>query len=141
MKPETHLFLFGDQTYDFVPDLRRLLSCRSKPILNAFLEQSYYVIRAQSNLWLSSAGRPASQTSSLAQLLHKYCEGSLSPAFQVSLHALTQLGSSICHYEELGQVYPSPGSTYLVGLCTGSLAAAAISSSSSEPMVFHTAIR
>ncbi|KAL4751925.1 hypothetical protein BDW72DRAFT_192435 [Aspergillus terricola var. indicus] len=142
MKPATHLFLLGDQTYDFVPDLRRLLSCRSKPILNAFLEQSYYVIRAQSNLWRSPAGREASRTSNLSQLLHKYCEGSLSPAFQVSLHALTQLGSFICHYEEPGQQYPSSKSTYLIGLCTGSLAAAAISSSSSLsellPAAVHT---
>lgn len=95
MKPETHIFLFGDQTYDFVPDLRRLLSCTNKPILSAFLEQSHYVIRAQSNNWLPSAERTSSRSSSLSHLLQKYCEGSLSPAFQVSLHALTQLGSFI----------------------------------------------
>ncbi|KAJ5151395.1 uncharacterized protein N7482_010647 [Penicillium canariense] len=142
MKPETHIFLFGDQTYDFAPDLRRLLSCQTKPILAAFLEQSHYVIRAQSNLWLSAAERQASRSASLAHLLQKYCEGTLSPAFQVSLHALTQLGSFICHYEEPGAVYPSPGSAYLVGLCTGGLAAAAIASSSSLsellPAAVHT---
>lgn len=46
------------------------------------------------------------------------------------------------HYEEPGAVYPSPGSTYLIGLCTGSLAAAAIASSSSLsellPAAVHT---
>jgi hypothetical protein len=95
MRPATHVFLFGDQTYDFVPDLYRLLSCKNKPILNAFFEQSHYVIRAQMNLWLSPEERQASRSSSLAHLLQKYCEGNLSPAFQVSLHALTQLGSFI----------------------------------------------
>jgi hypothetical protein len=46
------------------------------------------------------------------------------------------------HYEEPGEVYPSQESSYLVGLCTGSLAAAAIASSSSLsellPAAVHT---
>ena len=49
----------------------------------------------------------------------------------------------ICsYYEEAGRQYPSPGEAYLVGLCTGTLAAAAISSSTSLsellPAAVHT---
>ena len=46
------------------------------------------------------------------------------------------------YYEEAGRQYPSPGQVYLVGLCTGTLAAAAISSSTSLsellPAAIHT---
>lgn len=89
------VFLFGDQTYDIVGDLNGLLACRNKPILQAFLEQSHYVIRAQMNLSLPKPERKASRTSNLAHLLGKYSEGQLSPAFQVALHTTTQLGSFI----------------------------------------------
>ena len=90
-----HIFLFGDQTYDFVPDLRQLLRTRNKPILNAFLEQSHFVIRAQMNLWLPAEERQRYRTSTLAHLLQKYCDGELSPAFQVALHSVSQLGNFI----------------------------------------------
>lgn len=143
MRPDVHVFLFGDQTYDFAPDLRKLLACQNKPILGAFFEQSHYVIRAQMNLWLSPTERKVSRTSSLAHLLQKYCAGELSAAFQVALHSLTQLGSFISHYEEPGKAYPSrESSPYLVGLCTGALASAAIASSTSLsellPAAVHT---
>ena len=46
------------------------------------------------------------------------------------------------YHEEVGRQYPSPSQAYLVGLCTGTLAAAAISSSASLsellPAAVHT---
>jgi noranthrone synthase len=89
------VFLFGDQTYSIVDDLRHLLSCKNKPILQAFLEQAHYVIKAQMNLALPKAERKAARTSNLPHLLQKYADGELSPAFQVALHCLTQLGCFI----------------------------------------------
>nr|AAS89283.1 truncated polyketide synthase [Aspergillus flavus] len=47
MAQSRQLFLFGDQTADFVPKLRSLLSVQDSPILAAFLDQSHYVVRAQ----------------------------------------------------------------------------------------------
>ncbi|EMD00429.1 hypothetical protein BAUCODRAFT_62024 [Baudoinia panamericana UAMH 10762] len=145
MSPSAHVFLFGDQTYDFVPDLRKLLAIKTKPVLNAFFEQAHYVIRAQAQQWLGPVKAEKARSASLADLLQKYTEGHLSPAFQVALHSLTQLGAVIRHvlfYDEPGRLYPTQGSTYLVGLCTGALAAAAIASSGSLsellPAAVHT---
>ncbi|KAH8885025.1 polyketide synthase [Thozetella sp. PMI_491] len=125
------VFLLGDQSADFVPELRRILAVTNKPILTAFLEQSHYMIRAQANLWLPAEQAKEYRSANLPQLLHKYAEGELSPAFQVGLHCLTQLASFISHYEEPGRPYASPRDTFIVGLCTGSLAAAALSCASS----------
>lgn len=91
----SRVFILGDQTRDFVPELRKLLAINNKPILSAFLEQAHYVIHAQTNLWLSPQQRQQFKASSLAALLHKYNQGSLSSAYQVSLHCLTQLASFI----------------------------------------------
>lgn len=89
------IFVLGDQTRSFVPELRKLLAVENKPMLSAFLEQAHYVIHAQTNLWLPRDQREQSRTPSLSALLHKYEQGSLSAAYQVALHCLTQLASFI----------------------------------------------
>ncbi|KAJ4320237.1 hypothetical protein N0V94_003501 [Neodidymelliopsis sp. IMI 364377] len=134
------VFLFGDQTYSIVDDLRHLLGSKNKPILQAFLEQAHYVIKAQMNLALPKAERKSSRTSNLAHLLQKYAEGGLSPAFQVALHCLTQLGCFISHFEEPGQPYPTSDNSQIISLCTGAIAAAAISSSSSLSELLPAAV-
>ena len=92
MAHHAHVFLFGDQTNDFVPDLRKLLSAKDKPLLSAFLEQAHYVVRAQMNTRLPPQERMAARTSSMAHLLQKYADGNLGAAFQTALHCITQLG-------------------------------------------------
>ncbi|KAG0644935.1 polyketide synthase [Hyphodiscus hymeniophilus] len=118
-------FIFGDQTCGFIPSLRQLLACKNKPILDAFLQQAHSVIRAEMNVSLQAKERNAARTASLVDLLQKYTQGSLSPAFQMVLHCITQLGSFISHHEEPGTPFPNPSETYVLGLCTGSLAAVA----------------
>ncbi|KAJ4422981.1 Type I Iterative PKS [Gnomoniopsis sp. IMI 355080] len=117
MMSAPHIFMFGDQTQNFTPELRKLLAIDNKPILTAFLEQAHYVIHAQANLWLPPQQRRQFKSASLEELLHN-------------------------HYEEPARIYPSPKDTYIVGLCTGSLAAAAISCASSLsqllPVALHT---
>lgn len=95
MAQQTRVLLFGDQTYDFVPRLRELLSSKDNPILTAFLDQAHYVVRAQMDQYLPPKERVAAGTSNLNHLLQKYCDGSLSPAFQTTLACICQLGSFI----------------------------------------------
>ena len=93
MAHNTQLYLFGDQTYDFVPKLRELLSQQDSPLLSAFLEQAHYVVRAQMIQSLSPEEHKAARTADLAQMVQKYVAGSLSPAFQTALSCICQLGS------------------------------------------------
>ena len=92
MTQPTHIFLFGDQTYDFVPTLRELIPVTDNPILTAFLDQAHYVIRAQMMHELPPAEHKKSRTSSLSQMLQKYVDGDLNPAFQTALACVCQLG-------------------------------------------------
>ena len=92
MAPSIRLFVFGDQTAPIVPKLRELLAVRDHPILTAFLEQSHYVLRAQIIQSLPPAEHKAQRTASLAELVQRYEDGKLSPAFQTALSCLCNLG-------------------------------------------------
>ncbi|KAL9609770.1 MAG: hypothetical protein Q9167_005482 [Letrouitia subvulpina] len=140
MAEKTRVFVFGDQTYDFVPKLRDLLRSQDNPLLTAFLDQAHYVIRAQMNQSLAPAERKIARTSNLAHLLQKYCDGVLNPAFQTALACVCQLGCFIDQYGQAGRSYPLPEDTYALGLCTGGLAAAAISSCSTLSELLPAAV-
>ncbi|KAL2850258.1 beta-ketoacyl synthase [Aspergillus pseudoustus] len=127
----TRLFLFGDQTYDFVPELQSLLATRNNPILTAFLEQSHYVVRAQMIQKLPPKEHKQSRSASLAEVVQKYVDGKLPSAFQTALSCITQLGSFMRQFDDPSIPYPRFSDSYVLGVCTGSLAAAAISCSTS----------
>jgi len=93
MAHSTRVFLFGDQTTDFVPKLRELLTIRDNPLLTAFLEQAHYVVRAQMMQVLPPGEHKVSRTANLAEMVQKYADGKLSPAFQTALSCICQLGS------------------------------------------------
>jgi len=92
MAQPTRLFVFGDQTAPIVPKLRELLAVRDQPILTAFLEQCHYVLRAQIIQSLPPHEHKAQRTADLAELIQRYDNGQLSPAFQTALSCLCNLG-------------------------------------------------
>ncbi|KAL4898948.1 putative sterigmatocystin biosynthesis polyketide synthase [Aspergillus multicolor] len=141
-QPEpTRLFLFGDQTYDFVPEMRELLGIRDNPILVAFLEQSHYVVRFQMFRELSPEEHKRSRTASLAELLQKYVDRKLPSAFQTALSCMTQLGLFMRQFDDPNVPYPQSANSYVLGVCTGSLAAAAISCSTSLSELLPIAVQ
>lgn len=93
MADNTQVLLFGDLSNDFVSELRGLFSVKDNPILKEFFEQAHYVVRAQMIEVLPPHEHKASRTADLPQMLQKYVEGKLSPAFQVVLSCIAQLGS------------------------------------------------
>lgn len=93
MATPVNVFLYGDQSYDFVPNLRELLKTNDNPILSAFLDQAHYVIRAQAIKSLPPAVHKPCRTATLAQLLRKYVDGVLPASFTTPLFCIAQLGS------------------------------------------------
>ncbi|KAH8585391.1 polyketide synthase-like protein [Bisporella sp. PMI_857] len=129
MSVPVNVFLFGDQSYDFVPSLRELLRTNNNPILSAFLEQAHYVLRAQAIQSLPPSIHKACRTASLAQLLRKYEDGTLPASFTTPLFCLAQLGWFMRDYSACQ--YPTAGCHFNLGVCGGALAATAISCSTS----------
>jgi noranthrone synthase len=95
MAQPTRLFVFGDQTADFVPSLRDLLTVQNSPVLTAFLEQSHYVLRAQMIQALPPHEHKPQRTANLAEMLQKYASGQLSSPFQTALSCISNLGQFI----------------------------------------------
>jgi noranthrone synthase len=93
MAQVTRMFVFGDQTYDFVPKLRELLPIKDNPILTAFFEQAHFVVRAQMIKTLNPQEHKEARTADLAHMLQKYADGKLNSAFQTALSCICQLGS------------------------------------------------
>ncbi|KZF26353.1 polyketide synthase [Xylona heveae TC161] len=126
MVQHIQIYLFGDQTYDSNSRLGSLLRSHKNPILTAFLERAFHVLRAEIGR-LSLREREAfPRFSSIADLLTRQREGNLSPALEKALTCIYQLAYFISQHGD--KAYPVASETYMIGLCTGTLAAAAISS-------------
>ncbi|KAL4886268.1 conidial yellow pigment biosynthesis polyketide synthase [Aspergillus karnatakaensis] len=128
MKDWFHVYLFGDQTGDFEVGLRRLLQAKNHTIVSAFFQKSYHALRhAVANL-------PPSERSlfprftSIGDLLARHCESPGNPAIESALTCIYQLGCFINYNGDLGHAYPSSSKSHIVGLCTGLLSCAAVSS-------------
>ncbi|PSR83014.1 hypothetical protein BD289DRAFT_293041 [Coniella lustricola] len=133
------IYVFGDQTDDFRSSLRALLCAKSNSVLDAFLKASYCSIRAEILQNPEGIGRQA--FSNLLELL----EVVLPDHHRVALdHAL----ATICHFglflEKCGKLrggYPNQRVTRYLGICTGSLAAAAIRCCHSPLELLPVAVR
>jgi Starter unit:ACP transacylase in aflatoxin biosynthesis len=140
-------YLFGDQSDDTRTYLRALLQSDSDPLLDCFLRKSFDAIRTELSRFPSARRRHAKRSSSLLDLLSLKNVGARDVALD---HAITV----VCHFalffryapsilsvllsgdkgfmfdrrcHQAQGLYPQPPDSYLIGICTGSLAAAAIS--------------
>ncbi|CAG8050114.1 unnamed protein product [Penicillium salamii] len=129
MEAASRVYLFGDQTADFDSGLRRLLHAKNDSLLVAFFQKSYYALRKEITSLPPSERAAFPRFTSIVDLLARYRESGPNPALESALTTIYQLGSFIHHYGDLGHAYPRGNENFIVGLCTGQLAAAAVSSS------------
>jgi hypothetical protein len=118
------VYLFGDQTDDSRAYLRALLRANQDPVLKAFLHDSYLRVRTEV-LRLNRNEKATTRFSSLLELLEVEFQGPSKVAVEHAITSICQFGVFFWHCHEAGGQYPTRNS-YLVGLCTGSLTAAAV---------------
>jgi len=121
------LYIFGDNTYETNAKLLSLLHVAGDPILAAFFDQAFDVIRTESAGLPIDEFRNLPSFTSLAEIVAKHKEGLLGPAFQIALTTTYHLGAFIRQHGTSGREYPSSSNSYLLGICTGALSAIAIS--------------
>ena len=141
MARQARVFIFGDQSQDTSGKIRALLNVRDNPVLASFLEQAYDAIRSEVGRQPLADRRALPRFSNLADLVARQREGVLSPAFQTALACVNQLGSFLQHYAKPGMPYPAPDDTYMLGLCTGALAAAPIACARSVTDLLPAAVQ
>ncbi|KAJ5469957.1 hypothetical protein N7530_007314 [Penicillium desertorum] len=129
MEGPSHVYLFGDQTAEFDSGLRRLLHAKNDSLLAAFFQKSYYALRKEITSLPPSERQSFPRFTSIVDLLARFKESGPNPALESALTTIYQLGCFIHYYGDLGHAYPSGDESCIIGLCTGQLASAAVSSS------------
>ncbi|KAF8466315.1 polyketide synthetase PksP [Kalaharituber pfeilii] len=125
---DTRIFVFGDQTTSFDDGLFRLLHIQNNPILTSFVERATYALRLEIGRLPTSHRDLFPRFISLIELLSRYRKYKHpNPALESCLVCLHQLACFIGYFGEGSRTYPDAASSYAIGLCTGLLAAAAIS--------------
>ncbi|KAI8631121.1 polyketide synthase [Xylariaceae sp. FL1651] len=122
------LYLFGDQTFDVELHMPKLLDAGSNGVLlRDFLDRAYNAIRLQiSRLPANLRGELPRFTSVEDVLLWKQPKEQVRCVpLDMARTCLYQLASFIISHTE--KEYPVPSETCILGLCTGALAAVAIS--------------
>ena len=95
MSQNTHIYLFGDQTYDINTGLRDLVVLNNDPILSTFFERAYHALRTEVGRLSQTKRQEFQRFSSLGDLLALRRESQLHPALDQALTCTYQLGSFI----------------------------------------------
>ncbi|KAI1412620.1 polyketide synthase [Hypoxylon sp. FL1857] len=126
------LYLFGDQTFDVEPHLHKLLDAsNSNVILRDFLEKAYNAIRVRIFQLPKHVREDLPRFTSIEDvLLWKQSKGGIRCVpLDMAITCMYQLGSFII--SQAGNEYPKSDDACILGLCTGALAAVAVSCSKS----------
>ncbi|KAI9779586.1 MAG: Type I Iterative PKS [Peltula sp. TS41687] len=127
MHSSIQLFLFGDLTVSFEEDLRQLLHVKESGALCSFFDQVSFALREDFGRLPASKQDWFPRFTTLIDLLSKLGETDGTPALKFALLCVCQIGKFIREFGDGPRPFPSAANSYLVGLCTGSFAAAAIS--------------
>ncbi|KAM4057347.1 starter unit:ACP transacylase in aflatoxin biosynthesis domain-containing protein [Hirsutella rhossiliensis] len=120
------LYLFGDQTFDVKPHLRSLLRDRSNPVLEDFLVKAYEVVRTEIYKLPHGVREAVPRFTGLDDLVSWDQSGKRCIPLDMAVTCIYQLGVFISQADawNYGVVKPR-----VAGICTGALAAAAVSCS------------
>jgi hypothetical protein len=141
------VYLFGDQTHDVSTELLSLLHFSPyEPSLRSYFDGTYRELRSEVGNLLVLEQRAFPGFSSIPDLVTLFRRGRLPSAFDPAMTCMYQLGMVIRYAcllaaserselrdigskcSQTGQPYNPPSHSYLVGLCTGSIAAATVAS-------------
>ncbi|KAL8725152.1 MAG: hypothetical protein Q9166_007527 [cf. Caloplaca sp. 2 TL-2023] len=118
------VLLFGDLTIAFEDDLRQLLHCKSNATLQSFFDQVALAFRQEFALLPAEEQGWLPHFTDLVDLIANIDGTVGAQALRFGLLCVYQLGRFIN-----SDTYPDTANSYLIGVCTGSFAATAISSS------------
>ncbi|TWU71000.1 t1pks [Metarhizium rileyi] len=122
------VYVFGDQTFNYEHSLAQLLRCHNV-FLDSFFRKCYSAIRTELGRLPLHTRDVDAKFSSVADLLMRKRDGCLGPALELVLCLVHTLAAFIWQHSEGQLSFPTPQDSMLLGFCTGSFAAAAVSSS------------
>ncbi|THC96716.1 hypothetical protein EYZ11_003822 [Aspergillus tanneri] len=141
MSPKSaDVFIFGDQTVPFETTLHTLLQVKDDPILTAFFDRVGYHLRRYVGTLPIHQQNWFPCFTTLVDLFAQHEKSHACPALKFSLLCTTQIAQYMRYYGQASRPFPTTDSTYLVGACTGSFAASAISISPTPSELLPVAV-
>ncbi|KAF2867547.1 beta-ketoacyl synthase [Massariosphaeria phaeospora] len=123
----SHIYTFGDQTPDVSNNLSALLHLAPRDVLlTAFLDGAHRGLRAELGRLPALESSSLPRFSSIRNLVALSRQRCLPPAFHPALTCIYQLACIISGGSKNRHLYTSHEGVFVVGSCTGSLAAAAV---------------
>ena len=95
MGDSCHIYLFGDQTFDYTKHLRDLVHSKNDPFLEWFFEKTYWELRTEISTLPQRQQFEYGKFSNFAELTANKAAGSLHPALDQALCCAHQLASFI----------------------------------------------
>ena len=93
---EMNILLFGDQTSDFHPLLRKLLHKKGNPVLGSFLERANVALRDEITRQSSLTQEKMPQFTSISDLIERYQDSKTSnPAIESAIVCICQIACFI----------------------------------------------
>ncbi|KAH7036481.1 polyketide synthase-like protein [Macrophomina phaseolina] len=127
-----NILIFGDQTADQYPLLKKAVLRKDNALLSTFLERASVTLRNEIKRLPLSQRESIPDFLSISSLIEAYYEKGLRiPQIESSLVAISQLSHFIGYFNEHPAELPALSNTRTLGLCTGLLAAAAVASAKS----------
>ncbi|KAI1378966.1 ketoacyl-synt-domain-containing protein [Hypoxylon crocopeplum] len=123
MADQLKLYLFGDQTFDIQQYVKDVLRCRHNPILEDFLAKSYDAIRTEIYKLPTEIRDDLPRFTCPDDLLLWKHDGKRCIALDMAVTCIYQLGAFISQ-ADTWDFHAS--NSFVCGLCTGALAAAAV---------------
>ncbi|KAH7138133.1 polyketide synthase-like protein [Dendryphion nanum] len=124
-----NILIFGDQTADQYPLLRKASIWKTNALLSTYLEQVSVALRDEISKLPRTKRDQIPDFLRLSDLVEAYyAKGLKIPQLESCMVTIAQLAHYIGYYGENPQELPNPANTRLLGLCTGLLAASAVAS-------------
>ncbi|TEA13320.1 Conidial yellow pigment biosynthesis polyketide synthase [Colletotrichum sidae] len=145
---QVYVYVFGDQTFDSAETLRSLGQTHNDAVLADFLQRSCVVLKREIARLPAAQQLRCPRFAKIADLVSHSSSsssssnraGALNPCLSQALTCVAQLGLFIRQHGSGCQAYPTPEKSCLAGVCTGSLAAAAVSCAHSVSSLLEPAL-
>ncbi|GME35517.1 Polyketide synthase [Neofusicoccum parvum] len=124
-----NVLIFGDQTAEQYPLLRKAVLRKDNALLSTFLERVGVTLRNEVKRLSRSQRDSIPEFNTVSSLMEAYYEkGVKVPQIESSFVTIAQLSHYIGYFSENPTELPSQANTRALGLCTGLLAASAVAS-------------
>ncbi|KAK6450304.1 hypothetical protein FP744_10006554 [Trichoderma asperellum] len=125
------VFVFGDQSSFSLSNLQLLLLKKNNPYLASFTDRVNFALRQEIGRLTISERQWFPAFSSIQNLVARGLKKDKNAALDSTLTTIYQICCFINYFGDCQEIYPSGPNNYVSGLCIGTLAAAAVSSSKS----------